>query len=163
LAEKYYEWVRASKSVAKAKFDLEVSQEKVEVSKAQLNAAEVQIENRKLVSPIDGFIDDVLANEGEWLREGDKVLRIIRLDKVQINGNVDAERYAPEEIDGKPATVYVKRPGAAVQTLPGKIVYVRQVVESGRYYFYADVQNAKNASGYWALNPGAMVTIVIHR
>lgn len=161
--EKYYDWVRAVKSIDKAKYDLEVSQEKVKVSQAQVNAAEVQVEDRKFVSPIDGFVDDVMKNEGEWLREGEEVLRIMRLDKVQVNGNVDAERYAPEMIDGKNVTVLVKRPGTEPQSLDGKIVYVRQVVESGRYYFYADVPNRKTADGYWLLNPGSLVTITIHR
>lgn len=163
VEEKYYEWVRAVKSIEKAKYDLEVNAAKVKVSQAQVNAADVQIEDRKFVAPIDGVVDDVMQNEGEWLREGDKVLRIIRLDKVQVNGNVDAERYAPEMIDGKAVSVVVRRPGMEPQTLEGKIVYVRQVVESGRYYFYADVQNRKTANGYWLLNPGSLVTVTIHR
>lgn len=159
--EKYYEYVRAMKSIDKAKFDLEVNQEKVKVAKARVNAADVAIEDRKLISPIDGIIDDVMKNEGEWLREGDEILKIVRYDKVQINAAIPADRYAPETIADKKVVVEVKRPGGQPQKLEGKVVYVRQTVESGHYYFYADVANQKNAAGYWLLSPGALVTVEI--
>lgn len=161
VQEKYYDWIRASKSIEKAKYDLEVNQEKVKVAKARVSAADVQIRNRKFFSPIDGVIDDVYQNEGQWLREGDQVLRIIRLDKVQVTGAIDASQYAPESIDGKEVVVSVHRPGMEEQTLLGKVVYVRQVVESGHYYFYADVENKRTDKGYWLLNPGSLVTITI--
>ena len=161
VEEKRYEYVRALKSIDKAKFDLEVNVEKVKVAEARVNAAEVAIEDRKLISPIDGIIDDVMQNEGQWLREGDEILKVVRYDKVQINAAIPADRYAPEMIAGKKVVVEVKRPGAPTQTLEGKVVYVRQTVESGHYYFYADVANQKNAAGYWLLNPGALVTVEI--
>ena len=161
VEEKRYEYVRALKSIDKAKFDLEVNVEKVKVAEARVKAAEVAIEDRKLISPIDGIIDDVMQNEGQWLREGDEILKVVRYDKVQINAAIPADRYAPEMIAGKKVIVEVKRPGAATQTLEGKVVYVRQTVESGHYYFYADVANQKNAAGYWLLNPGALVTVEI--
>lgn len=159
--EKYYEYVRSMKAIDKAKFDLEVNQEKVKVAKARVNAADVAIEDRKLVSPIDGIIDDVMKNEGEWLREGDEILKIVRYDKVQINGSIPADRYAPETIADKKVVVEVKRPGGQPQKLEGKVVYVRQTVESGHYYFYADVANQANEAGYWLLNPGALVAVEI--
>lgn len=161
VQEKYYDWVRAAKSVDKAEYDLEVNQEKVKVARARVNAAEVLIRNRKFFCPIDGVIDDVYQNEGQWLREGDKILRIHRLDKVMVTGAVDASMYAPEAIDGKIVDVTIKRPGMEDQTLQGKIFYVRQIVESGHYYFYADVQNKRTESGYWLLNPGSLVTATI--
>ncbi len=161
IQEKYYEYVRSMKAIDKAKFDLEVNQEKVKVAKARVNAADVAIEDRKLISPIDGIIDDVMKNEGEWLREGDEILKIVRYDKVQINAAIPADRYAPETIADKKVVVEVKRPGGQPQKLEGKVVYVRQTVESGHYYFYADVANQKNAAGYWLLNPGALVTVEV--
>ena len=161
VQEKYYDWIRATKSIEKAKYDLEVNQEKVKVSEARVNAADVQIRNRKFRSPIDGIIDDVFQNEGQWLREGDQILRIIRLDKVQVSGAISAEEYAPEDVDGKKVVVSARRPGMEPQELNGKIVYVRQVVESGHYYFYAEVDNKTTGAGYWLLNPGSLVTITI--
>lgn len=161
VEEKRYEYIRAFKAIDKAKFDLEVNKEKVKVAEARVNAAEVAIEDRKLISPIDGIVDDVMQNEGQWLREGDEILKIVRYDKVQINAAIPADRYAPETIANKKVVVEVKRPGGQPQKLEGKVVYVRQTVESGHYYFYADVANQKNAAGYWLLNPGALVTVEI--
>ena len=164
VQEKYYDWIRAAKSIEKAKYDLEVNQEKVKVAAARVNATDVQIRNRKFKCPLDGVIDDLLVNEGEWLREGTEVLHVIRLDKVQVTGAIDAAKNAPEEVDQKDVVVTVRRPGYKEPVeLPGKIVYVRQVVESGHYYFYAEVTNQKTETGYWLLNPGSLVTLRIQR
>ncbi|MBP5622802.1 MAG: HlyD family efflux transporter periplasmic adaptor subunit [Thermoguttaceae bacterium] len=164
--EKYYDWIRAAKSIEKARYDWEVNKEKVKVSLARANATMVQIRNRKLRSPMDGFIDEIYQNEGQWVREGDQILHILRLDKVQVTGTIDAEKFAPEDIDGKTVVVSVKRPGADPVDLQGTVVYVRQIVESGHYYFYADVENqliqsAETGKEYWLLNPGSLVTITI--
>ena len=149
VQEKYYDWIRAAKSIEKAKYDLEVNQEKVKVAAARVNAT---------------VIDDLLVNEGEWLREGTEVLHVIRLDKVHVTGAIDAAKNAPEEVDQKDVVVTVRRPGYKEPVeLPGKIVYVRQVVESGHYYFYAEVTNQKTETGYWLLNPGSLVTLRIQR
>ena len=164
VQEKYYDWIRAAKSIEKAKYDLEVNQEKVKVAAARVNATDVQIRNRKFKCPLDGVIDDLLVNEGEWLREGTEVLHVIRLDKVHVTGAIDAAKNAPEEVDQKDVVVTVRRPGYKEPVeLPGKIVYVRQVVESGHYYFYAEVTNQKTETGYWLLNPGSLVTLRIQR
>ena len=166
IDEKKYDWIRANKSVEKAQYDLEVNREKVKVSLARANATMVQIRNRKLRSPIDGFIDEIYQNEGQWVREGDQILHILRLDKVQVTGTIDASQYAPEDVDGKTIFVTVRRPGAEPVELTGKIVYVRQVIESGCYYFYADVENKtvrnkETGKDYWLLNPGSLVTVTI--
>ena len=55
---------------------------------------------------------------------------------------------------------------ATLGDLTGKIVYVRQVIESGCYYFYADVENKtvrnkETGKDYWLLNPGSLVTVTI--
>lgn len=164
--EKYYDWIRAAKSIEKARYDLEVNREKVKVSLARVNATKVQIRNRKLRSPIDGYIDEIYQNEGQWVREGDKILRILRLDKVQVTGTIDANQFSPEDVDGKAVVVKVNRPGYEPIELQGKVVYVRQIVESGHYYFYADVENKtieveQPGKNYWLLNPGSLVTVEI--
>ncbi|MDO5566237.1 MAG: HlyD family efflux transporter periplasmic adaptor subunit, partial [Planctomycetia bacterium] len=163
VVQKAYEWKRADKSAEKAVYDLGVKSDEVEVRKAQVIAADAQVLDRKLVSPIDGFVDDVMQNEGQWLREGDNILKIIRLDKVQICGKIDANLFSPEMVDRKPVTIYVQKPGGPLQKVQGTITYARQVVESGKFYIYAEASNVANAQGYWLLNPGTIVTMVIHR
>ncbi|MDO5580314.1 MAG: HlyD family efflux transporter periplasmic adaptor subunit [Planctomycetia bacterium] len=163
VVQRAYEWKRADKAAEKAVYDLGVKSDEVEVRKAQVVAADAQVLDRKLVSPIDGFIDDIMQDEGQWLREGDNILKIIRLDKVQICGKIDANVYSPEMVDGKKVTVYVKKPGSSVKKVEGNIIYARQIVESGKFYIYAEVENLCNEQGYWQLNPGTIVTMVVHR
>ncbi|MDO4587154.1 MAG: HlyD family efflux transporter periplasmic adaptor subunit [Planctomycetia bacterium] len=163
MTEKAFDWKRAEKTAEKSRYDIEVKKHEVNVAQAQVLAANSLIEDKKLLSPIDGIIDDIFQNEGQWLREGDKVLKIIRLDKVQVLGRIDASSYTPEMIDGKNVTIYFEKPGMSIQTLEGKITYVRQFIEFSYYNFYCEVENKVNEKGYWLLNPEALVYIVIHQ
>ncbi len=163
VVQRAYEYKRADKSAEKAEYDLEIKAHEVDVRKAQVVAADAQVVDRQLISPIDGFIDDIMQNEGQWLREGDNILKIVRLDKVQICGKIDAQIYTPEMIDGRNVTIYVQKPGDTLKKIEGTITYARQIIESGKFYFYAEANNIKNDKGYWLLNPGTIVTMVIHR
>ena len=94
--KRVYEYNRAYKSWEKAKYDLGIKADEVEVRKAEILIADAQLEERKLISPIEGQIDDIYQNEGQWLREGDKVFRVIRLDKIQVEARFDASKTSPD-------------------------------------------------------------------
>lgn len=158
-----FEWNRSRAAYDKALYDQEVNVVRVKVNEAQIQIAEAQLEERSIVSPIDGQIDDIKKNEGEWLREGDEILKIIRLDKVQVTAKIDASLCMPEDAQGKPVTVWVNRSGGAAQKIDGVITYARPTIDFGSYTVYAEVENVRTASGGWVLNPGAMVNLVLHK
>lgn len=162
LDEKKYDWERNYKSWEKSKYDLDIKVDQVEVSKAELLITEAQLEERELVSPIDGQIDEIKKNEGEWLREGDEVFQVIRLDKIQISAKFDATTISPEMIQGKPVSVYVTKPGLPMQKLDGSIVYARPIIEHSTLTAYAEVPNTQDAAGNWLLNPGMVVHLIVH-
>ena len=162
IDEKKYDWERNYKSWEKSKYDLDIKVDEVEVSKAELLITEAQLEERELVSPIDGQIDEIKKNEGEWLREGDEVFQVIRLDKIQISAKFDATTISPEMIQGKPVSVYVTKPGLPTQKLEGSIIYARPIIEHSTLTAYAEVPNTQDAAGNWLLNPGMVVHLIVH-
>lgn len=163
VVKRAYEWNRSVKSHEKAKYDLEINKDKVEVSKAQIEIADAQLEERRLVSPITGQVDEIWQNEGQWLREGDSVFRIIRLDKITIEARFDAGGALPDQIQGKKATVYASRPGEGLRQFEGVVTYARPILEHNHYKAYAEVQNVTTEGGSWFLIPGQQVHIVVHK
>ncbi|MBQ2683992.1 MAG: HlyD family efflux transporter periplasmic adaptor subunit [Thermoguttaceae bacterium] len=160
--KRVYEYNRAYKSWEKAKYDLGIKADEVEVRKAEILIADAQLEERKLISPIEGQIDDIYQNEGQWLREGDKVFRVIRLDKIQVEARFDASKTSPDAVQGKKATIYASRPGEQTCQFEGVVTYARPIIQHTRFAAFIEADNGKTENGSWYLIPGMHVQVVVH-
>ena len=160
--QKRFEWYRGVKSEDKAKYDLEIAALTVDVKEAAIAIADAELEERLIRSPLSGQVDEIFKNTGEWLREGDPVLHVLRLDKINITASFDSETTNPAMIQGKKVTVYASKAGVPPQVLTGSITYARPVFELNRFTAYAEVEN-KPIDGEWFLIPGMRVNLVVHR
>jgi multidrug resistance efflux pump len=140
-----------------AKLDQRFAETEVEV-------VEVELERRVLRSPFDGVIVQLLRHQAEWVQPGDPVLRVIRMDRLRIEGFVQADQIAPEQVAGANVTVKVKLAGGKQEELPGKVDFVNPIIEaSGDYRIFADIDNRPGRGGYaWLVRPGADVEMSIH-
>ena len=88
-------------------------------------------------------------------------MRLVRMDRLRVEGVLNAKEYRPSEIQG-PAGRGRRdaRPRSDSETFPGKIVYVKPVVEGGEFQVRAEVQNRKQ-NGVWVLSPGMNAEMTI--
>ena len=128
-------------------------------------AAENAIDRRLIKSPLDGVVVQLFPHQGEWMQPGDPLARVVRADKLRVEGYVDAARLGPEEVSGRPVTVAVTLAGGRRETFTGKIVFTSPLVESGGdYRVFAEVDNRLDSgSQQWLLRPGQTATMTIHR
>jgi macrolide-specific efflux system membrane fusion protein len=128
-------------------------------------AAENAIDRRLIKSPLDGVVVQLFPHEGEWMQPGDPLARVVRADKLRVEGYVDAARLNPEEVSGRPVTVEVTLACGRRESFKGKIVFTSPLVESGGdYRVFAEVENRQDpGSQLWLLRPGQTATMTIHR
>lgn len=94
---------------------------------------------------------------------GEPLAHLVRTDRLRVEGYVDAAKYDPEEIRGRPVTVEVRLANDRRERFEGKIVFVSPLVESGGdYRVFAEVPNRKAASGEWLLRAGQTASMTIH-
>ena len=161
--QKRFEWYRGEKSEDKARYDLEIAALAVDVKEAAIAIANADLEERLIRSPLSGQVDDIFKNRGEWLREGDNVLHVLRLDKINITADFDSEAVTPSMVQGKAVTVYVTKAGLdEPQKLEGVITYARPVLMMNRFVAYAEVKNSQ-IDGGWVLLPGMRVNLIVHK
>lgn len=131
----------------------------------EVQAAENAIDRRLIKSPLDGVVVQVFPHQGEWMQPGDPLARVVRADKLRVEGYVDAGRLGPEEVSGRPVTVAVTLAGGRRETFEGKIVFTSPLVESGGdYRVFAEVENRQApGSRQWLLRPGQTATMTIHK
>jgi multidrug efflux pump subunit AcrA (membrane-fusion protein) len=134
------------------------------MKQAQLDATAIELGKKKIVSPIQGQIVEVYKHEGEWVQPGDPVLRLVRLDRVRVEGFVYAAEASPTDVEGKPANVKVYLPGNKETTLTGRVDFVSPLIEgSGRnrqYRVWAEVDNPV-VDGHFIVQPGASAELQI--
>ncbi len=128
-------------------------------------AAANAIDRRLIKSPLDGVVVQVFPHEGEWLQPGDPLARVVRTDRLRVEGYVDSARHDPAEVSGRPVTVAVTLAGGRRESFKGTIVFTSPLVESGGdYRVFAEVENRQDpGSGQWLLRPGQTATMTIHR
>lgn len=134
----------------------------LEAKKALVAEKEVAVELQRFNAPFDGMIVEVKRTEGEWLREGDPILRIIQLDTLRLRGKVDAKRYKAQMVENRAVTVYAPDTSGNMVAFPARIVFANPIVQAGDVFdVHIDVQN-RQVDGHWQLQPGLMIDAVIH-
>jgi multidrug efflux pump subunit AcrA (membrane-fusion protein) len=161
LKKTEFAWKKAEIAIEKAEEDRRQVGFDADTKEAEVQAAELSILRRQIKAPFDGVVTDVYLHPGEWVAPGDRVLRVVGLDRLRIEGSVDASQYDPEEIDGRPVTVETSLAhGRKVQFI-GKVIFVSPIVKAGSYAVFADVKN-RQENGRYILREGLDATMTIH-
>jgi multidrug efflux pump subunit AcrA (membrane-fusion protein) len=162
---KQFQVVEAKLQEEKAIRDFEVAALKVDAQKADLAAMDLEVERRKIKSPLSGLVNRRYREEGEWVKPGDPVLQVLPLENVRVEGDLDANKLGPEDVDGQPVTVSVSLPGKPRdqrEIFKGTIFFPDPEIISGRnLHVKAEVKNRRQANGYWILRPGMEVEMTI--
>jgi macrolide-specific efflux system membrane fusion protein len=94
---------------------------------------------------------------GEWVQPGEKVLRILRLDRLRAEGFVDARNLERELLDA-PVKVRVSLPGQPEAEFSGRVVFVSPEIDpvNSQVRIWADIENPK-----LELRPGLRAAMTI--
>lgn len=162
------EWQKATLQIEQARLERRLAALAAEAKRAEVDAADRAITRREIRSPIDGVVEDVARHQGEWMQPGDALAHVLRTDTLRVEGYVDAAKWDPGEIRGRPVTVEVELANGRREAFEGRIAFVSEQVESGGdYRVYADVGNRRAAAGAgdggeWLLRAGQTVRMTIH-
>jgi multidrug efflux pump subunit AcrA (membrane-fusion protein) len=147
-------------SVKKAKKDLDVNALQAQVAQGELDAAEAMIVRRHLVAPFDAIVVELTRHRGEWVQAGEPVMRLVRIDRLRVDGSVDAKKYHQADILGHPVQVVVTLPDGRRETFSGVVEYVKPMIEGGFFQVRTKINNREIQNG-WAVYPGMTAEMVI--
>jgi multidrug resistance efflux pump len=146
----------------KARKEQEIAKYEAHMKKAELELAELAIQRRNIVAPFDGVVEEMSRKQDEWVNPGDSILRLFRMDLMQVEGAVDQTKYDPHELQGCKVTVEVQMARGRKEIVEGQITKVSSVIRGdGFYNVRAEVAN-KQEHGGWMLRDGLPATMTIH-
>ncbi|MCL2305557.1 MAG: HlyD family efflux transporter periplasmic adaptor subunit [Planctomycetaceae bacterium] len=154
---------QAKKQWEKAEYDLyTIRPAETNVKRMELAIAETRLKQRRLISPINGIIDEIRGHEGMWFREGDPILKITQYDTLWVKAKVNINHATPRMINGKTVEVIAEPLGKEPPLkFTGKVIFASQTIEGDDCFkIHVEVKN-KLQDGYWLLNPGRFVELRI--
>jgi macrolide-specific efflux system membrane fusion protein len=133
---------QAELDLEKAQHERKQDQLSADLKAKELELSQYNIDVRKVVAPINGVVVEVLRQPGEWVEPGEKVLRIVRMDRLRVEGMVHA-RDLPSDLRGSPVSIAMELPGKGEMTFPGKVVFVSPEISpvNGQVRVWAEVDN----------------------
>ena len=150
--------------VGKAGFELENAEQESrqnklteELKQQELALGKYEIDVRRITAPVPGVVVEVLRHQGEWVEPGDKVIRIVRIDRLRAEGLIHVDSVAQSWRD-MPAAIDVTLPGQGVKRFSGKVVFVSPEVNpvNGLVRISVEFENIGNV-----LKPGLRAKISI--
>ena len=149
---------RLKLSVEQAQLQKEVDALTRDVKARTLDQAKLQLARRGLRSPLDGEVAEVFRHRGEWLEPGQRVMRIVRLDRLKVEGFVDS-REITSSLRGAAVRVRVTpNDEEKPVTVKGKIVFISSEIDpvNAQVRVWAEVENPD-----LQLRPGLPAEMVI--
>jgi RND family efflux transporter MFP subunit len=154
------DWEKSLLQIEQAQKNQIVDGYTAESKKAETGLAEENIRRRQILAPIDGIVQQIDRSLGEWVKPGDSVLRLLRMDRLTVEGSLKYSDYEPAQVANQPVTADVDLAHGRKAQFSGKIVFVDPEVLAGNYKVRAEVANRKE-NGEWLLRPGAHATMTI--
>jgi macrolide-specific efflux system membrane fusion protein len=133
---------KALLEIEQADKELAAARRGVEAAKNELAIAERALERRRVTAPIDGMIVEVRRHEGEWLKPGDAVMRLVRDDRLRAEAFVLADQL-PGDLLGRSVQLEVELSGGKAQVYVGKVTFVSPEANpiNGQVRLFAEIDN----------------------
>lgn len=109
-----------SRSFAAEK-ELDETRMKMELAKATFNTANERLNRTQIYAPIDGVLDDLPQEAGEYVQPGTKVAKLVQVDTVKVVLDVPERDVAYLSVGQEPEILYNHQP------LTGKITYISKL------------------------------------
>lgn len=131
-------------AVQQADEDAQIADLTKQVKQNDLAIVQRDLDRRQITAPLAGMVVQVHHRRGEWVQPEEKVLRIVRLDRLRADGFVqvkDLER----ELMGAAVRVKVALPGRPESEYAGKIVFVSPEIDTvnSQVRVWAEIDNPK--------------------
>ena len=109
--------------IEQATRDLEVAKMELELAQTDVELSEHAIEKMNIRSPINGSVVLIEKNVGEWVEPGDTVLKIVRLDRLRLEGFVPASVAGRINVGDKTKVVF-EHQWIAKKEIEGKVTFL---------------------------------------
>ncbi|QDV67275.1 Macrolide export protein MacA [Rosistilla carotiformis] len=141
-----------------AKTELQLAQLNADLYQNSLEAARLNLDQHRVQAPFAGIVVERFRQQGEWVKQGDPILRLLRLDRMRVEGFLPT-RWLHGNLVGCQAEIHVDGFGKQSLVFQGQVSFVSPEVDAvnNEVAIWAEFDNPKHQA--W---PGMQGTMTIH-
>lgn len=163
MKKKEFEADRALLAIELAEMNMKIAEVQMIAARSEREIAEFDLTLRQVVAPLTGHIEERIAQTGQWMRPGDPVATLIQMDRLRVEGVIDALSYPGVVRKGAPVqvSIYTRADADKPVQFAGTLGFVSLEIDSrGRYRVWVEFDN-KTAGDDWLIKPGMKADITI--
>ena len=136
---------RTMLQLEQAQRDFEIARLKKNLTKNQITMSKLLIKKTEIRAPMDGMVVAVERRKGEWVEPSETVVRLVKVDRLRVEGFVSAEVAAKVTI-GATAEVKFSQAWLKDEVYRGKIVFVDPEANpvNSHVIIWAEIDNHEN-------------------
>ncbi len=165
MEKKILEAERAMLRIDLAVMNKKIADAQKDAKSNEVKIAEFELTRRMVTAPSTGFIESRIAQLGEWVQPGSPLFTVIQMDKLRVEGDIDALRYPGRIKQGMKVDVLVYRYSQSSDeeavAFTGKLGFVSMEIDLNNHYrVWVELENEKK-DGDWWIKPGMKAEIII--
>ncbi len=161
MEKKRLEAERARLRIDLAEMQMKIAEVQMIAKRREREIAEFELTRRRITAPKTGFIEARIAQLGEWVQAGSPLATLIQMDKLRVEGDIDALRYPGQVLQGTPVQVLIYSGAKEPIKVNAKLGFVSMEIDlNNRHRVWVEVENRKVGND-WAIKPGMRADIVI--
>jgi multidrug resistance efflux pump len=139
----------------------------VDVKVSQARVLENDLKLTSIVSPVDGLIQEQVKQHGEWVKQGETVVKITRMDHLLVEGFLDSKTVSPHALPGAKVRSTIKVSGEGAVEFEGLVVEqaAPKLEVDGKFPVWVEIPNRmvvdRTGKERWLLRPGMTGTMIV--
>lgn len=148
-----------------ARLNQDIASSQYEAKSFERQMAQMEIEKRKILAPISGFVEKREAQKGEWVQPGSPILQLVGMDRLRAQGFFKSDDPNQTLRRGMRAEVVFSAGSAEIKVIPGVVGFVGNDVDLAqqrRIWVEFDNERIGEQLEDWLYQPGMKPTIRIY-
>ena len=165
MEKKRLEAGRAELRIDLAEMQMKIAKAQYIAKRAERQIAEFEVERRRITAPYAGYIENRIAQPGEWVQPGSPIATLVKLDKLRVEGDIDALRYPGKVSAGTPVrvTIYSESNRDRAASFDGVLGFVSSEIDlNNRYRVWVEIDN-EQVGNAWLIKPGMRAEITVQQ
>jgi len=108
----------------------------------ELLLSRLALEERRLISPLNGIVTQLHRREGEWVHLGEKVVRVVRIDRLRVEAYLNLQSGLVL-FEHAPVVLEVGFVDSPLQEFAGEVVFMNPEADpvNGQIRIWAEIEN----------------------
>ena len=146
----------------RAKLDGDSAMGEAKLELARLDQVKYRIGRHTLKSNYNAYVVEIFKKPQEFVNVGDDVMRLGRMDRLWVQGNINSSQLEVHEALYRPVTVTATFAGGKQESFEGRVDQIPiEMQGSDQFQIKIRVDNRK-VGGSWLLRPLQRVSIKVH-